>query len=163
VSGLIVGLEKTGASVVEESVERRQRLSAYAVVIHEGEMLLALIAPGYPGAGQWTLPGGGLHWGESPEEAVHRELYEEAGLRGEVTALLGIDTFQIERRVNGRRVGFHAIRVIYEMTAAGEPRVTEVDGSVTESRWVPVDEVAALPTSSLVTAGLRLLASPQAR
>lgn len=145
----------------DELVERRQRLAAYAVVIHEGEMLLARIAPGYPGAGQWTLPGGGLHWGESPEEAVHRELYEEAGLRGELTALLGIDTFQIERTVDGRRVGFHAVRVIYEMAASGEPRVMEIEGSVAESRWVPMQQVGSLPTVNLVTAGLRFLASPQ--
>lgn len=147
----------------EELTERRQRLSAYAVVIHEGEMLLSLIAPGYPGAGQWTLPGGGLHWGESPEEAVHRELYEEAGLRGELVALLGIDTFQIERTIEGRRIGFHAVRVVYEIAASGEPRVTEVDGSVAEARWVPMDRISKLPTVNLVTAGLRLLASPQAR
>jgi len=163
VRSLIVRHRQTGASVIEGLGERRQRLAAYAVVIHEGQLLLALIAPGYPGAGQWTLPGGGLHWGESPEQAVHRELYEEAGLRGDVTALLGIDTFQIERTIDGRRIGLHAVRVIYEMAAAGEPRVTEIDGSVAESRWVPMSELGSVPTVNLVAAGLRMLASPQVR
>lgn len=34
----------------------------------------------------WTLPGGGVHEGESPEEAVVREVSEETGLKTEVVA-----------------------------------------------------------------------------
>lgn len=40
--------------------------------------------------GQWALPGGIAEIGSTPAEAVLRELWEETGLRGEVTRLLGI-------------------------------------------------------------------------
>ena len=148
--------------MADELDEKRQRMSAYAVVINDDHMLLARIAPGYPRAGEWTLPGGGLHWGEDPRDAVHRELFEEAGLRGEIIGLLGIDSLRIRRTYNGQRVGYHALRVIYEMAAQGEPRVTEVDGSVSESRWVSLAELANLPAVELVESGLRMLAENSA-
>ena len=40
--------------------------------------------------GRWALPGGIAEIGSTPAEAVLRELWEEAGLRGEVARLLGI-------------------------------------------------------------------------
>ena len=143
----------------QELAERRQRFSAYAVVVNDGHILLARIAPGYPGAGSWTLPGGGIDWGEHPEDAMHRELYEETGLAGETISLLGIDSLSLERRRDGQLIGFHAIRVIYHVAAAGDPNVTETDGSVSESAWVSLDEAAAIPTVELVTRALEMLAS----
>ena len=40
--------------------------------------------------GSWTLPGGGLDFGEDPEAGALRELGEETGLEGEVRGLLGV-------------------------------------------------------------------------
>ncbi len=37
----------------------------------------------------WVLPGGGIEIGESPEEAVIRELYEETGLRVKILRKVG--------------------------------------------------------------------------
>lgn len=147
--------------MADEIVERRQRVSSYALIIRDEHILLALTAPGYPGAGSWTLPGGGLDWGEHPEAAMHRELYEETGLTGRVVSLLGIDSFSLERKVDGRLVGFHALRVVYLVDAKGDPQVTEADGSVSESRWIPMEQVAEVPVVELVSRALEMWA-PQA-
>ena len=37
----------------------------------------------------WQFPQGGINPGESPEEAMYRELHEEVGLRPEHVRLLG--------------------------------------------------------------------------
>ena len=42
-----------------------------------------------PAKGEWSLPGGFIELGETPEDAAKRELKEETNLNGEVVKLLG--------------------------------------------------------------------------
>lgn len=44
-------------------------------------------------SGWWELPGGGLDWGESPQECVKRELQEEMGL--EVTDVAALPSYYL--------------------------------------------------------------------
>jgi 8-oxo-dGTP diphosphatase len=62
-------------------MEFRYRIAVRGIVKHEGKFLLlkrAKLARGENGF--WELPGGGQDFGESPEEALIRELDEETGL-----------------------------------------------------------------------------------
>ena len=54
---------------------------AAAVIERGGEVLLAQRPPGKVYAGYWEFPGGKLEPGESPRDALDRELHEELGLR----------------------------------------------------------------------------------
>ena len=135
-------------------MERRTRLAAYIVAVDDGAMLLARIAPGYPGAGRWTLPGGGVEFGEHPEDALVREVYEESGFRLTHFTFLGIGSRVYDAR--GHSDQLHAIRLIYQADLAGEPRVMEVDGSVDDARWVPIGELASTDTVDLVDEARRI-------
>jgi 8-oxo-dGTP diphosphatase len=53
---------------------------AVALIDADGRVLLAQRPPGKSMAGLWEFPGGKLHAGESPEEALVRELKEELGI-----------------------------------------------------------------------------------
>lgn len=54
---------------------------AVGVVMHtDGRVLLAKRPPGKPSAGYWEFPGGKFEIGESPGEALARELHEELGV-----------------------------------------------------------------------------------
>lgn len=55
-----------------------------AVIRHEDKYLLAQRPEGKRLAGCWEFPGGKVDEGESPEQALHRELMEELGCRVEV-------------------------------------------------------------------------------
>jgi 8-oxo-dGTP diphosphatase len=63
-------------------VDRRR---AAAVIIRDGRLLMVRErgtgpAGRHDGQEYWTLPGGGIEPGESPEDAVAREVAEEVGL-----------------------------------------------------------------------------------
>jgi 8-oxo-dGTP diphosphatase len=51
------------------------RPSAYAIVVRDGKVLLTRQMGGY------SLPGGGLEFGEMPEDTVVRETFEETGIK----------------------------------------------------------------------------------
>jgi ADP-ribose pyrophosphatase YjhB (NUDIX family) len=59
-------------------------------VVHDAAGRLLLIRRGHaPHAGLWSLPGGRIEAGESPEAAVEREVREETGLRVRAGATVG--------------------------------------------------------------------------
>ena len=59
-------------------------------VVHDGQGRLLLVRRGRePHAGRWSLPGGRVEAGESPEQAVEREVREETGLVVRAGTLVG--------------------------------------------------------------------------
>jgi ADP-ribose pyrophosphatase YjhB (NUDIX family) len=121
-----------------EPAVRVTRLAAYALILREDRLLLSRIAVGRRLAGIWHLPGGRVEFGESPEQAVVREAYEETGLHIALTDLLTADSMVNEIDRDGERVATHS--------------VTEVDGSTDAARWWPIPDIrAGLPTTALVT------------
>lgn len=68
----------------------RQEVTA-AAIMQNGTILLAQRT--YPPdlAGQWELPGGKVHEGELPAEALRRELEEELGVTSAIGPRIGAD------------------------------------------------------------------------
>ena len=123
---------------------RTQRLGAYAVVLRDGHILLTRISPvGYP-PGAWTLPGGGVDHGESPNDAVVRELHEETGLRALSSRLVEVhDVHVVEEGRDDRYEDYHGVHLLYavEVDDSVEPHVVELDGTTDVAAWVPIDQV----------------------
>jgi 8-oxo-dGTP diphosphatase len=59
-----------------------------AAVIFNEQKQIMLVKLTYQRFHPWGLPGGGLDYGEQPEEAVVRELFEETGMKVEIEKLL---------------------------------------------------------------------------
>jgi ADP-ribose pyrophosphatase YjhB (NUDIX family) len=140
-----------------------QRFGAYGLVTDPaGRVLLTRIAPGYPGAGRWHLPGGGTDFGELPEAALARELVEETGQHGRVTALL--DTSHrhdpAARGPEGAPIDWHVVRVLFrvEVDLPTEAVVTEAaGGSTSAAGWFPADELGSLALTEVADRAVRRL------
>jgi ADP-ribose pyrophosphatase YjhB (NUDIX family) len=124
-----------------------------------GRILLARVAPGYMGAGMWTLPGGGLNFGEDPADAVLRELAEETGLSGRVLSLSFVNSHTNGPLVEaGKAYGpWHGIRIVYRVEVTGGHLRDEVDESTDAAAWLTRNEIASLTVSDLVSRSLDFL------
>ena len=133
-------------STGEKARTRRQRVAAYAVILRDDRVLLSRLAPYLAPTERWTLPGGGIEFGEHPRDAVVREVYEETGLHAHVGEHAWIDSALITGRTAeaSREPDRHAVRIVYDGWVgadAPEPRVVETDGSTVDARWHPLDDV----------------------
>jgi 8-oxo-dGTP diphosphatase len=141
-----------------EGGDHDTRVGAYALLVDEQErVLLALWNEGVRPA--WTLPGGGVEQGETPEEAAVREVHEETGFDVELVRLLGEDAFTVpaEARLDGSGRPLRSVRHVFEGRIVGGELADEVGGTTDRAAWIPISEVSGLERVGLVDAGLRLL------
>ena len=101
-----------------------------ALIVREGRLLIARRPEGRHMAGRWEFPGGKLEKGESPEDAVEREIREELGLDVRAGRIYQAIAYSYPEK--DVLLLFYAAVVV-----SGEPRPIEE----AEIRWVTVAEL----------------------
>jgi 8-oxo-dGTP diphosphatase len=130
-------------------------VAAYSLV-HTGDrrLLLVRVAPGYPASGSWTLPGGGIDWGEDPADAALRELREETGLMGRIASIAFISSIKGPARPEHGYGEWHGLRIVYWVDIVGGELRDEVEESTDAAAWFNRDQIDGLPKVELVELAL---------
>jgi 8-oxo-dGTP diphosphatase len=139
------------------------RVSAHGLCVVEGRLLVVRLAPPVPDAGAWGLPGGGLEWGEAPEDAVVREVREETGLKATPSGLAGVYSTTFLRSAVRPLDSVHFISVVFWLNVAEGDLEYERDGTTDLAAWVPLEEIGALPLGALAEFGLALISEQPTR
>lgn len=119
---------------------------AVGAVVLRGDGAVLLVERGQPPAvGSWTLPGGKIEEGESPEAAIVREVREETGI--DATVLRHLETIELAREGFAYRILDYACAL--SANSAEEPVAAD---DVTAARWVLPDQLASLSLTKEVLA-----------
>jgi 8-oxo-dGTP diphosphatase len=104
---------------------------AAALIVRGGQVLIGQRRPDQPMALLWEFPGGKIEQGESPEQALVRELDEELGIR----AIIGPRVTRV--RHNYRHGGAVDLQffAVHEFSGELQNRIYH------EVRWVRLEEL----------------------
>lgn len=122
--------------------------AAVAVILRERDGLEVLVEERAaraedPWSGQWALPGGRRHRGETLLETAHRETEEEVGLSLRSSELLGC----MEARSPGNVPSLSVLPFVFRWDGAGEPRTSPEAASIA---WASLDQMPRTRTAVTV-------------
>ena len=135
-------------------VDGRTYVGAYALCLDQTDrILLCRLSRACHEAGYWTLPGGGIAWGESPEEAVQRELAEETGLQTlgtpVVSSIFSTVYPGVDSPAEGRLSPLHYLAIVFDIREVAGDLRPEEDGSTDLCAWFTQEEAEELPLVAL--------------
>lgn len=105
------------------------RTGAYALIIQNNQIFLTRKAKG-PHESLWDLPGGGIDFSETPLEALHRELLEEAAFLTTEPTLLTV----LSHHGTYNSQPYHHLGIVYRLHNITPTAHTPQE----EGRWFPL-------------------------
>jgi 8-oxo-dGTP diphosphatase len=137
--------------------KRRTRIGSYSLCLDgQGRILLARLSALEVDVGAWTMPGGGIEFGEHPDAAAIRELEEETGFIGEIEGVAGIFSHVYAESEFSGGDDLHFLGIIYRMRIVGGELRDEIDGTTDTSAWLSRDELESLRLVELAAFALTL-------
>jgi ADP-ribose pyrophosphatase YjhB (NUDIX family) len=126
---------------------------AYGILVEDESVLLVRSSSPQIVPPLWWLPGGGIDFGESPEETLLREFREETGLAIKDPVLLRVAS-DIRRRPNGDRI--HTVRILYTVSPDGGVLRDEAVGTTDQVHWFKLDELSDVNVAEYAARAIQL-------
>lgn len=125
-----IALHSNATSLVREAVHAGMpRVVVEGINSKEGKILLVRGSRGFT-KGVWSLPGGFLRFGETPEQGLVREFREELGVVTQIEQLFCV------RAKLGVKSRLHWIMVFYQISISG--KLSPDPDEIAEARYFPL-------------------------
>jgi len=126
-----------------------KRNRSVAIVIRGDKILMERVV--YFGREFYTVPGGGIEEGETPEQAVLRELKEECGLDGTI-----VRPMAVQNKTDGSAEYSFEVSIPenQEPITGYDPEETSDDPPLKEVLWMKLDEISEKDRAFLWSYGL---------
>ena len=134
--------------------KKHTRISAYAILVQNGFILLVRCSPSTDAPGRWTLPGGGIEFGEDPAHAAVREVKEETGLNVELERLVTVNS----QVIHAKETDHHAIRFLYYANIIGGELISELNGSTDLAKWLRLSDISGYPLTDVASLAVKTVA-----
>ena len=121
-------------------------MGAYGICRDPAGRLLLVRMSGGPDDGRWTMPGGGIEWGEHPDAALLRELGEETG----IVDIKSFTVIQVYSHIYPSSEisplePLHHLGIVYEVGVGTFDLKFEKNGSTEYCEWLTKDKARSLP------------------
>lgn len=88
--------------------------------------------------GKWELPGGKIEFGETPEEAVQREVFEETGYQVKVKEIVPYSNVSIWKYANYIQ---HTVVFSYICELKSNKHIDIIDKCVNKYKWIDYNQI----------------------
>ena len=101
----------------KQKIKELNKTGFFAIIDYKNRYILIKKARG-PFKGSWDLPGGKADFGETPEEALYREIEEETGLKIKSSVLFKAVSYIFKYKLkSGMKIRFYHTGIIYKCKA----------------------------------------------
>jgi len=122
-------------SIMKREYPEQPIIGVGGVIFHDRSVLLVK-RDQEPGRGQWSLPGGAVELGETLEDALRREIFEEVSIEIEIKGLVRLIDRILYDKYN--EVQFHYVIADYwGWLVSGRPRA---GSDISDARFIDIDQ-----------------------
>ncbi|MCS6967885.1 MAG: NUDIX hydrolase [Cytophagales bacterium] len=130
------------------SYQGQVRVRVGGICLQNGKVLLVKLrnfgSMGY----FWLPPGGGVHFGESLEEALHREFAEETGLQIQIQQLNCINQV-IAPPIHAIEFFFNVKIIAGKLKTGIDPEMAPTDQLIEQVTWLSWEEIKQIPPEGI--------------